>query len=193
MRKQMKINFLNHKIRQFRRNRKQIFSFCMALFIFFVSVSRNCLFTQAASDTALPDAVPQDAPVPDTLAVPDGSISAITSIDPLPAQTAAQAYDDKPALADIQVLFPKELSVFLDGAASPTLIPVTWECADDYENTEFDSYDFNPVWDESLYPLSPTLNSFTDIPYITVTVQQALATVRLADSAKAKESLSRLL
>ena len=97
------------------------------------------------------------------------------------------------ALADIQALFPKELSVFLDGAASPTLIPVTWECADDYENTEFDSYDFSPVWDESLYPLSPTLNSFTDIPYITVTVQQALATVRLADSAKAKESLARLL
>lgn len=193
MRKQMKINFLNHKIRQFRRNRKQIFSFCMALFIFFVSASGNCLFTQAASDTALPDAVPQDAPVPDTLAGPDGSISAITSIEPLPAQTAAQAYDDKPALADIQALFPKELSVFLDGAASPTLIPVTWECVDDYENTEFDSYDFSPVWDESLYPLSPTLNSFTDIPYITVTVQQALATVRLADSAKAKESLSRLL
>ena len=152
MRKQMKINFLNHKIRQFRRNRKQIFSFCMALFIFFVSASGNCLFTQAASDTALPDAVPQDAPVSDTLPGPDGSISAITSIEPLPAQTAAQSYDDKPALADIQALFPKELSVFLDGAASPTLIPVTWECADDYENTEFDSYDFSPVWDESLYP-----------------------------------------
>lgn len=185
----MKNHLQNHNSRQFIRNRKRIFSLSMTLFISFVSIMGNCLYSQAAADTA----ASQTGPASGAEANPEGTVSLITAIEPLSTQDASLSFDDKPALADVQALLPKELSVFLEGASSPTQIPVTWECGDDYENTEFDAYDFTPVWDETLYSLSPALDAFTDIPYITVSVQQALSTVRLADPAEAKESLAKLL
>lgn len=186
----MKNNLPNYNSRQFLRSRKKIFSLSMALFTAFVSLGGNCFSIQAATpvDTAAEAAVS----APDTGASSDSAVSIITSIEPLSAQDASQSFDDKPALEEVQSLFPQELSVYLDGAASPTLIPVTWECSDDYENTEFDVYDFAPVWDKTLYSLSPALDAFTDIPYITVSVQQALSTVRLIEPAEAKKSLASL-
>ena len=48
---------------------------------------------------------------------------------------------------------------------------MTWEPADgsDYENTEFETYDFTPVWDDAAYTLAEGLTGW-DIPFITVNI-----------------------
>ena len=66
---------------------------------------------------------------------------------------------------------PGTLAVTLDGADGEAAIPVTWECADDYENTEYETYDFTPVPGEG-YALAEGLGK-NDLPYITVNIVTA--------------------
>lgn len=66
---------------------------------------------------------------------------------------------------------PETLNVAIGGVDGETAIPVTWETADgsDYENTEFETYDFVPVWDAEVYELAEGLTDW-DVPYITVNI-----------------------
>lgn len=66
---------------------------------------------------------------------------------------------------------PETLAVTIDGAEDETTIPVTWETADgsDYDNTEFETYDFVPVWDAEAYTLADGLTDW-DVPFITVNI-----------------------
>ena len=66
---------------------------------------------------------------------------------------------------------PGTLTVTLDGAEDETTIPVAWETVDgsDYENTEFETYDFVPVWDAEAYALAEGLTDW-DVPFITVNI-----------------------
>lgn len=66
---------------------------------------------------------------------------------------------------------PETLAVTIDGVDGEAAIPVTWEPADgsDYENTEFETYDFTPVWDDAAYTLAEGLTGW-DIPFITVNI-----------------------
>ncbi len=121
---------------------------------------------------------------------PEKSPMAITSITPLSDEESEFFFDAKPTLEELSASFPKELSVFLDESGSPTPIPVTWECGDDYENTEFDAYEFTPVWDTDAYPLAPSFDAYTNMPSITVYVQQGMSSVRLLDAAKAQDDLA---
>ena len=124
---------------------------------------------------------------------PEESPMAITSIAPLSDEESEFFFDAKPTLEELSASFPKELSVFLDESGSPTPIPVTWECGDDYENTEFDAYEFTPVWDTDAYPLAPSFDAYTNMPSITVYVQQGMSSVRLLDAAKAQDDLASLI
>ena len=124
---------------------------------------------------------------------PEESPMAITSIAPLSDEESEFFFDAKPTLEELSASFPKELSVFPDESDSPTLIPVTWECGDDYENTEFDAYEFTPVWDTDAYPLAPSFDAYTNMPSITVYVQQGMSSVRLLDAAKAQDDLASLI
>ncbi len=124
---------------------------------------------------------------------PEKSPMAITSIAPLSDEESEFFFDAKPTLEELSASFPKELSVFLDESGSPTPIPVTWECGDDYENTEFDAYEFTPVWDTDAYPLAPSFDAYTNMPSITVYVQQGMSSVRLLDAAKAQDDLASLI
>ena len=49
---------------------------------------------------------------------------------------------------------PETLEATVDGVDGETAIPVMWECAEDYEATEYESYDFTPVWDADAYALA---------------------------------------
>ena len=124
---------------------------------------------------------------------PEESPMAITSIAPLSDEESEFFFDAKPTLEELSASFPKELSVFPDESDSPTPIPVTWECGDDYENTEFDAYEFTPVWDTDAYPLAPSFDAYTNMPSITVYVQQGMSSVRLLDAAKAQDDLASLI
>ncbi len=124
---------------------------------------------------------------------PEESPMAITSIAPLSDEESEFFFDAKPTLEELNASFPKELSVFPDESGSPTPIPVTWECGDDYENTEFDAYEFTPVWDTDAYPLAPSFDAYTNMPSITVYVQQGMSSVRLLDAAKAQDDLASLI
>lgn len=64
---------------------------------------------------------------------------------------------------------PDTLAVTLDGEGGATAIPVTWECAENYENTEYETYDFAPLWDIDAYALADNLDVGT-LPYITVNI-----------------------
>ena len=66
---------------------------------------------------------------------------------------------------------PGTLAVTLDGADGEAAIPVTWECADDYKNTEYETYDFTPVLGAG-YALAEGLGK-NDLPYITVNIVTA--------------------
>lgn len=119
-------------------------------------------------------------------------IPSISSFEQLPSEVMEVSYDNKPALDELTASFPQTLSVYLNEAAEVTDIPVTWECNDDYTNTDFDTYGFNPAWDEALYPLSSSANT-ADVPYITVNIHAAKASVFLMNLEKAQSELASLL
>lgn len=132
---------------------------------------------------------PQTADVSDT----QDAMPSIVAISPLSQEQSTISFDSKPAFSEVTAKLPAVLSVTLEGASAPTDIPVTWSCSDDYENTSFDTYEFTPSWDTAAYPLSPQLNAFTAVPYVTVNVLQARAEIYLMSLEKAKNSLDTLV
>lgn len=63
---------------------------------------------------------------------------------------------------------PQTLAAILDGQAGETVIPVTWECADGYEATEYETYDFTAVLGEE-YALAEGMTEW-DLPYVMVNI-----------------------
>lgn len=68
---------------------------------------------------------------------------------------------------------PEQLPVYINGSDEVEYIAVTWECAD-YENTEYDSYTFSPVWDEDSYELTLDIDS-NAVPVIEVNIQNVMS------------------
>lgn len=60
---------------------------------------------------------------------------------------------------------PEQLPVYINGSDEVEYIAVTWECAD-YENTEYESYTFSPVWDVDVFEIDNELD--ISIPTIMV-------------------------
>lgn len=70
-----------------------------------------------------------------------------------PLEKSRWEFERKPSLP--QLGLPEALTVFLSGETVSREIEVTWVCADDYANTQFERYTFTPVWDSALYTLGP--------------------------------------
>lgn len=73
----------------------------------------------------------------------------------------------KGTLEEVLALLPAGLEATLEDGGTVT-VPVTWECADDYEATEYGIYTFDPVLPDG-YELAEGLTDW-DMPYVTVTI-----------------------
>ncbi len=172
----MKKRFINYSFS------KRILSALTAMLIISGSVYGSSVPLFAAE--AKPEEAPESA---DTTILP-----VITAIAPLSDSEAEVSFSDKPSLDSIAASLPPELSVFFDNGESPVPLAVTWECGDDYENTDFDIYEFTPVWDTAAYPLAPFIEPAADVPCITVYVSQETASIRLLNAEEAMSGLSSL-
>ncbi len=172
----MKKRFINYSFS------KRILSALTAMLIISGSVYGSSVPLFAAE--AKPEEAPESA---DTTILP-----VITAIAPLSDSEAEVSFSDKPSLDSIAASLPPDLSVFFDNGESPVPLAVTWECGDDYENTDFDIYEFTPVWDTAAYPLAPFIEPAADVPCITVYVSQETASIRLLNAEEAMSGLSSL-
>lgn len=118
-------------------------------------------------------------------------LPAIISFDALADDTAAVIYDVKPSLAEVLAALPAALSVTLEGAPASTALPVTWQCAEDYDNTTLSYYMFTPSWDTASFPLSASYDA-AQLPHITVLVNAVRSTVYLVAPDQAKSTLDTL-
>lgn len=86
-------------------------------------------------------------------------------------KTCDYYYEGNPAEEELTLNLPETLSVYLDGSATATDIPVNWEAVEDFNSTDFYFYSMKPVWG-SEYALSPELSEISDVPWITVYRQE---------------------
>lgn len=122
-----------------------------------------------------------------------GTLPLITSFKELSSDVSSLSFDDRPELSAITAMLPQSLSVYLDSAEASADIPVTWTSASDYDNTDYETYDFIPSWDQALYSLSPALDPAKDVPHISVSVNAVKSTVYLSDLENAKTELNTLV
>ncbi len=131
-------------------------------------------------------------PVYATEAATAGALPLITSFKELSSDISNLSFDDRPELSAITAMLPQSLSVYLDSTETSADIPVTWTCSSDYDNTDYETYDFVPSWDQALYSLSPALDPTTNIPHISVSVNAVKATTYLSNPENAKAELNAL-
>lgn len=87
---------------------------------------------------------------------------------------------------------PSSLEVYLDGSDTPVSIPVEWECVGDYQNTNYYSYEFDPVWDESRYTISK--KAAKQIPYIGVFLSRTGAgNLKMASASENEKTIYKFL
>ncbi|WP_181416066.1 hypothetical protein [Dielma fastidiosa] len=60
----------------------------------------------------------------------------------------------KEKIAEAEIAFPQTLTVNLAGKTEPETFAVSWQTAEDYANSTYDTYIFTPVWDTSEYELA---------------------------------------
>lgn len=70
---------------------------------------------------------------------------------------------------------PELLPVYINNNEEVMYIDVIWTCDDDYENTEYEIYTFNPVWDENVFEIDSELD--ISIPTITVEINSLVMIV----------------
>lgn len=97
--------------------------------------------------------------------------------------------NEKLPLTELLQKFPAELEVFLEEGAKE-MVAVSWECSDDYENTEYEIYSFVPTFSEG-YVLSEDLTDF-DLPYAEVTIaeEESEEEARIAYAANPNSTLT---
>ncbi len=119
----------------------------------------------------------------------EDTVQLITEIEALSEEQSYYSYGEKPDLTQLTSDFPEELSVKTENAEEFFTLPVTWECEDDYEDTETDSYLFYPKWDETLY----ALDGETEIPFILVEIIEEDSWKMIPDIEQAKSDLHSIL
>lgn len=85
----------------------------------------------------------------------------------LPLQQEEFYYEGKPAAEELTGNLPQHLLVYLDGATEPAAIPVQWEIAEDYEETDYYFYSATPVWPEE-FTLAESIDPLIEVPWITL-------------------------
>lgn len=101
--------------------------------------------------------------------------------------------NNKIALKKLLEQMPSTIQAYVEGEEKPVKIPVTWNCRGDYENTNYFYYEFDPEWDEDLYPVSK--NAMKDIPYIGVFLTRAYgnSTFKLASASSNEKTVYNFL
>lgn len=122
------------------------------LMVFFMSVNIGMFQVSAASEYEETASVIEE----------NGTITEFLDTDPI-----YKSYSNRPEEDTILSGLPETLDVYLDGSYISTEIPVTWECQGDYENTDDYYYQYNPVWDTSVYGTADQI----EVPYAGVFVE----------------------
>lgn len=79
----------------------------------------------------------------------------ITDFADTDSVTLTYPVSDKPSEEAIQEALPAEITVYLDGSDQPVDIPVTWQDPTGiYTSSNYYYYEFDPVWDSSVYTLA---------------------------------------
>lgn len=84
----------------------------------------------------------------------------------------------KTTLEDALSYLPEAVEATM-GDMKKQMIPVTWTCADDYENTDYDFYTFDAEIDENKYELASNLSAW-DMPYFDFEIGEANDDSRIA-------------
>ena len=100
--------------------------------------------------------------------------------------------DERASLDELLAMMPETIVAELDGEERAE-ISVTWESTDDYEETNYDFYEFMPCWDEEVYELSESLDSYWDVPCMQVIVPMEMTEEEQAYIREAKEALLSVL
>ena len=116
-------------------------------------------------------AAPADATVNDT-----EEIKYITSFEELSDDESYFSCTYKPTLEELVEVFPTTLSVQFEGEESSSEIEVTWECEDDFDNTEFFFYIFYPKWDETKYAIADSVKDSIELPCMMVELPSGMIT-----------------
>ena len=106
----------------------------------------------------------------------DSEKKLIKSFSELEGQNATV---DKSTLAEAIAHCPKTVEVTL-GDLTKEWIEVSWSCEDDYENTDYDTYAFKTVIDETKYELADNLMDW-DIPYFDINIASEIDTDEVND------------
>ncbi len=107
-------------------------------------------------------------------------------------ENAYYEWQEKYPLEEVEQKLPKTLTVTTDKKQKEE-IPVTWNCMDDYTNTQLRVYEFLPYWDEDKYLLSNELDEYWDVPYVQVSVPLAITAHEQADIDVTRKALASLL
>lgn len=99
-----------------------------------------------------------------------GTVKYITGFEELAEEDAYFPCMYKPSLDELLSVFPETIQVWTEGAESLEELDVTWECEEDFDDTQFETYIFYPKWDETLYAIADTAADSVEIPSITVEV-----------------------
>ena len=95
----------------------------------------------------------------------------------------------KPTLEELEEVFPTTLFVQLEEEDDLTEIEVTWECEDDFDDSEYLLYTFYPSWDEEKYAISDSVKDTIEVPSIMVEVPAGL----IKDLEEARDDLQDIL
>ena len=100
--------------------------------------------------------------------------------------------EDKPSLAEVTAMLPRQLGVYLGEDSSATAMDVTWYCVgDDYDTTDDYYYQFNPRWDEDRYPLAEGLDYWEDVPYVGIHLSHEAELLSQGQSAMSQNSIGQ--
>ncbi|MDD6190320.1 MAG: phage tail tip lysozyme [Firmicutes bacterium] len=100
-----------------------------------------------------------------TVTFADSGTRVITSFAPL--ETDEYYFNGNPTEEEIASGLPSTIAVYLNGSDKVTPIDVTWECVENFDNTDFYYYSMKPVWSEC-YVLSDNMDSLWDVPWLTI-------------------------
>ncbi|MDE6388617.1 MAG: Ig-like domain-containing protein [Lachnospiraceae bacterium] len=99
-----------------------------------------------------------------------GEVQYITGFEALAEEDAYFPCMYKPSLEELLSVFPETIWIWTEGAEAPSELEVTWECKEDFDATQFESYTFYPKWDDTMYGVADTAADSVVLPSITVEV-----------------------
>ena len=142
-------------------------------------------------DTLDVEEVQDDSTVDNTVADTENieNMKYITAFDGLSDDESYLSCMYKPTLEELLAIFPTTLSVQFEGEETSSEIEVTWECEDDFDNSEFFFYIFYPTWDETKYALADSIKDSVELPVMMVELPSGM----IANLEEAQNDLQNMI